>query len=139
MASNRNNNPQGNNQFTKDSGNSQSGNRGNSQSGNRGNSQSGDTSNRGFASMDPERQREIASEGGRAAHASGNAHEFTSEEARRACPMSHKNDGNSQSGNAGNGGGRGGNQGGNQGGRGTQGGTPEQHAQAGRQSHKNDR
>lgn len=42
------------------------------------------TSNRGFASMDPERQREIASEGGRAAHASGNAHEFTSEEAREA-------------------------------------------------------
>jgi general stress protein YciG len=42
------------------------------------------TSNRGFASMDPERQREIASEGGRAAHASGNAHEFTSEEARAA-------------------------------------------------------
>ena len=41
-------------------------------------------SNRGFASMDPERQREIASEGGRAAHASGNAHEFTSEEARAA-------------------------------------------------------
>lgn len=42
------------------------------------------TSNRGFASMDPERQRAIASEGGRAAHASGNAHEFTSEEAREA-------------------------------------------------------
>ena len=42
------------------------------------------TSNRGFASMDPQRQREIASEGGRAAHASGNAHEFTSEEARAA-------------------------------------------------------
>lgn len=41
-------------------------------------------SNRGFASMDPERQREIAAEGGRAAHASGNAHEFTSEEAREA-------------------------------------------------------
>lgn len=42
------------------------------------------TSNRGFASMDPERVREIASKGGRAAHASGNAHEFTSEEAREA-------------------------------------------------------
>jgi hypothetical protein len=42
------------------------------------------TSNRGFASMDETRQREIASEGGRAAHASGNAHEFNSEEARRA-------------------------------------------------------
>lgn len=41
-------------------------------------------SRRGFASMDPERQRAIASEGGRAAHQSGNAHEFTSEEAREA-------------------------------------------------------
>jgi len=57
-----------------------------------GNKQSGDTSNRGFASMDPQKQREIASEGGRAAHASGNAHEFTSEEARKAGSMSHKND-----------------------------------------------
>lgn len=40
--------------------------------------------NRGFASMDPERQREIASEGGRAAHERGTAHEFSSEEARQA-------------------------------------------------------
>jgi general stress protein YciG len=38
----------------------------------------------GFASMDPQRQREIASEGGRAAHLKGTAHEFTSEEARAA-------------------------------------------------------
>jgi general stress protein YciG len=42
------------------------------------------TSTRGFASMDPDRVKEIASMGGRAAHASGNAHEFTSEEARDA-------------------------------------------------------
>ena len=42
------------------------------------------TSNRGFASMDPARQREIASQGGRAAHEKGTAHEFDSEEARRA-------------------------------------------------------
>ena len=41
-------------------------------------------SERGFAAMDPERQREIAREGGKAAHQSGNAHEFTSEEARKA-------------------------------------------------------
>ncbi|MBC7469905.1 MAG: conidiation-specific protein 10 [Ramlibacter sp.] len=41
-------------------------------------------SSRGFASMDPQRQREIASEGGRAAHERGTAHEFTSEEAREA-------------------------------------------------------
>jgi len=46
-------------------------------------------SGRGFASMDPQRQREIASQGGRAAHASGNAHEFTSEEARAAGARSH--------------------------------------------------
>lgn len=39
---------------------------------------------RGFASMDPEKQRAIASAGGRAAHRSGNAHEFDSEEAREA-------------------------------------------------------
>jgi hypothetical protein len=42
------------------------------------------TSNRGFASMDDDKQRSIASEGGRAAHAQGTAHEFTSEEAREA-------------------------------------------------------
>jgi general stress protein YciG len=41
-------------------------------------------SERGFASMDRQRQREIASQGGRAAHAKGTAHEFDSEEARRA-------------------------------------------------------
>lgn len=70
------------------------GKRGNAQSGNGGNAQSGGGSgNRGFASMDPQRQREIASQGGRAAHASGNAHEFTSEEARAAGRLSHKNDG----------------------------------------------
>jgi uncharacterized protein len=42
------------------------------------------TSARGFASMDPAKQREIASRGGRAAHAKGTAHEFTPEEAREA-------------------------------------------------------
>ncbi len=42
------------------------------------------SSNRGFASMDPQRQREIASQGGRAAHEKGTAHEFSSEEAREA-------------------------------------------------------
>jgi len=39
---------------------------------------------RGFASMDPNKQREIASKGGRAAHAKGTAHEFTADEARYA-------------------------------------------------------
>ncbi|MFC0679650.1 KGG domain-containing protein [Lysobacter korlensis] len=51
----------------------------NNQGGNRGNS-----SNRGFAAMDEQKQREIASKGGRAAHQSGNAHEFNSNEAREA-------------------------------------------------------
>jgi hypothetical protein len=74
--------------------------------------------------MDPQKQREIASEGGKAAHASGNAHEFTSEEARRAGSMSHKNDGGNQQSGGGSGG--------------TRGGSSEQHAKAGAQSHKND-
>jgi len=39
---------------------------------------------RGFASMDRARQREIASMGGRAAHRQGLAHQFTSDEARAA-------------------------------------------------------
>jgi general stress protein YciG len=42
------------------------------------------TSKRGFASMDASKQKEIASKGGRAAHAKGTAHEFTSDEARVA-------------------------------------------------------
>ena len=42
------------------------------------------TSKRGFASMDGEKQRTIASKGGRAAHAKGTAHEWSSEEARAA-------------------------------------------------------
>ena len=39
---------------------------------------------RGFASMDRNKQREIASKGGKAAHQKGTAHEWTSEEARDA-------------------------------------------------------
>ncbi len=39
---------------------------------------------RGFASMSPEKQREIASKGGRAAHEKGTAHEWSAEEARNA-------------------------------------------------------
>lgn len=42
------------------------------------------TEKRGFASMDPEKQREIASKGGVAAHEKGTAHKFTPEEAREA-------------------------------------------------------
>jgi general stress protein YciG len=81
-------------------------------------------SGRGFASMDEDKQREIASQGGRAAHESGNAHEFDSEEAREA---------GSKGGQA-----RGDKQGISEQGGGTRGGSSEQHAQAGSQSHKND-
>src|SRR5581483_11590207 len=41
-------------------------------------------SNRGFARMDEQKKREIASKGGKAAHQKGTAHEFTPEEARIA-------------------------------------------------------
>ena len=56
----------------------------------RGGSSNGDAghsrtrSNRGFASMDRDKQKEIASKGGKAAHAKGTAHEFDSSEAREA-------------------------------------------------------
>lgn len=43
-----------------------------------------DGRSRGFAVMDPDVQREIASKGGRTAHAQGAAHQFTSEEAEIA-------------------------------------------------------
>jgi hypothetical protein len=56
-----------------------------------GNTEKSSTGGRGFAGMDRERQREIASQGGRAAHASGNAHQFTSEEARAAGSKRHAN------------------------------------------------
>lgn len=39
---------------------------------------------RGFASMSPDKQRHIASIGGKAAHKKGTAHQWTSEEARLA-------------------------------------------------------
>ena len=39
---------------------------------------------RGFASMSSDKQREIASKGGRAAHQKGTAHEWSSDEAREA-------------------------------------------------------
>ncbi|WP_315786031.1 KGG domain-containing protein [Fischerella sp. JS2] len=109
-----------------------------------------DTSKRGFASMDEDKQREIASKGGKAAHEKGTAHEFTSEEAREAgrkggettskdrefmaeigrqggkhSHRSDRTDSNQQDDNK------------ESEGKGTQGGSREQHAKAGRQSHKN--
>jgi general stress protein YciG len=44
----------------------------------------GGSNRRGFASMDEDRQREIASKGGKAAHQKGTAHEFDSQEAAEA-------------------------------------------------------
>jgi general stress protein YciG len=99
-----------------------------------------DNSNRGFASMDDDQQREIASKGGHAAHESGNAHEFDSEEAREAGRKGGETRGNNQQ-NQGTERGQGARQqndsddqqnSGN-----TRGGSSEQHAEAGRQSHKN--
>jgi hypothetical protein len=40
--------------------------------------------------MTPEKQRQIASKGGREAHRQGTAHEFSSEEARAAGRLSRK-------------------------------------------------
>jgi general stress protein YciG len=50
----------------------------------------GGKSKRGFAVMNPERQREIARLGGIAAHRSGHAHQFTTEEARAAGKKRHE-------------------------------------------------
>jgi hypothetical protein len=117
---------------------------GNNQGGNQ-----GSTSNRGFASRDDDKQRNIASQGGKAAHASGNAHEFNSAEAadagRKGGQNSHgggnkaqaSSSGNNSGNSAGNSSGNSGNSG-NSGGS-TRGGSSEQHAEAGRQSHKNDK
>ncbi|HSV36996.1 MAG TPA: KGG domain-containing protein [Ramlibacter sp.] len=44
---------------------------------------------RGFAAMSPERKREIAGMGGRAAHACGRAHQFSTDEARAAGKKRH--------------------------------------------------
>ncbi|MGH7296339.1 MAG: KGG domain-containing protein, partial [Polyangiaceae bacterium] len=38
----------------------------------------------GFAAMDPQLRKTIASRGGKAAHATGHAHEFSADEARAA-------------------------------------------------------
>jgi uncharacterized protein len=105
-------------------------------------------SERGFASMDEEKQREIASKGGKAAHDKGTAHEFTPEEAREAGRkggevVSKDREHMAEIGREGgerSGGGRQGSGGGgsSSGGGGQRGGSTEQHREAGRQSHKND-
>jgi general stress protein YciG len=53
-------------------------------------SQNGNQSSRGFASMSKERQREIASRGGKAAHERGTAHEFSPVEASMAARIGHE-------------------------------------------------
>jgi uncharacterized protein len=52
--------------------------------GGKGNQGGSDNSQRGFAGMDPEEQRRIASEGGKASHEKGTGHEWNSQEAREA-------------------------------------------------------
>jgi uncharacterized protein len=104
-----------------------------------------DTSNRGFASMDDDKQREIASQGGKAAHDSGNAHEFSSEEARKAGrkggetvsqDRDHMAEIGSEGGKASHGSSAA-DRSGNSSTGSTRGGSTEQHREAGRQSHKN--
>jgi uncharacterized protein len=59
-----------------------------------GNTSSSTTSKRGFAPLDEEEQREMASQEGRAPHKKGTAPEFNSEEAKKA----GLNEGESQNG-----------------------------------------
>lgn len=123
-------------------------------------------SKRGFAAMDEAQQREIASQGGKAAHQKGTAHEFDSEEARRAGQkggetVSQDREHMAEIGRKGGEstskdrahmadiGAKGGERSHESssrdtsredeegGGKSTRGGTPEQHAKAGSQSHKN--
>lgn len=56
----------------------------NKNQGDQGNQGGQENSQRGFAGMDPEEQKRIASEGGKASHEKGTGHEWDSEEAREA-------------------------------------------------------
>src|SRR5213080_205129 len=86
---------------------------------------------RGFASMDEDKQREIASKGGKAAHEKGTAHEFDSEEAREA----GRKGGEASHGGQGHGGKSGSSS--RSSSSSSRGGSSAQHAKAGSQSHKN--
>lgn len=55
------------------------------------------STSQGFAAMDDDEQRRIASEGGKAAHAKGTAHEFDSEEAKKAGRKGGQATGNNRS------------------------------------------
>ncbi len=103
-----------------------------------------DKSNRGFASMDKEKQKGIASKGGKAAHEKGAAHEFTPDESRVAGrkggetasqDREHMSEIGKKGGEPKGGDVSGGQRGGSTGQRG---GSSEQHSQVGSQSHKND-
>jgi general stress protein YciG len=85
-------------------------------------SSDGHGSKRGFASMDHDKQREIASKGGKAAHEKGTAHKFDSKEASKAGKKGGESHGkgSSLSGHSSS----------------SRGGSPAQHAKAGSQSHK---
>ena len=69
---------------SKESGKSAGSSGGSAQKSGSGSSSGSGPAKRGFAAMDQNQQREIASKGGQAAHQKGTAHEFDSEEARRA-------------------------------------------------------
>ena len=102
-------------------------------------------SGKGFASMDDDKQREIASKGGKAAHEKRTAHEFDSDEAaeggsrggqsRSASNNSSRTSGSNYDDESGATSGSGSKSG--SGSHSSRGGSSEQHAEAGRQSHKN--
>jgi uncharacterized protein len=99
-----------------------------------------DSNERGFAGMDDDKQREIASKGGTAAHEQGVAHEFNAREAREAGRkggevVSQDREHMAEIGRKG--GEASGGDSGSGGASGLRGGSREQHAEAGRQSHKN--
>ena len=78
----------------------------------------------GMASMDPAKQREIASQGGRASHSgsgSSQQQQSSDDESQQTSSGGGRSDGGSSASGSSTG---------------TQGGSPEQHAEAGRQSHK---
>ena len=79
-------------------------------------------SKQGFASMDPERRREIAAEGGRASHSGGSNQSSSDSSNNKSSSSKVDSNSNIKSDK-----------------KGVQGGTPAQHAEAGRQSHKNTR
>jgi hypothetical protein len=98
------------------------------------------TDRRGFASMNEDKQREIASQGGKAAHEKGTAHEFDSEEAREAGrkggeAVSQDKEHMAEIGRKGGENSHGGNN--DSGDSSNRGGSHEQHVRAGEQSRKN--